>query len=412
VEQSNHIPAGPEDLTPERLTEMLRVSDRLRTSKVTGVETEILGEGEGFLGTIVRHKLSYDHEEATAPASLIAKFPISLDLNRGLAESVGVYEREIRFYRDLAAKTKVRKPELYYSAMDSNPMLEKTDQIERLLNPIPAWLIKLVLPLLTKFNSRSKRRYVLLMEDLSPAMPGNQVKGCGFDVAKVIVRELAIMHSGWWQSPELDEIKWLTRINYLAPFMHKIIKGETDSFIAALSAEMPVAAELIPSISDHIIELVDRLSEPPITLLHGDYRLDNMCLSGNGSDVKMTLFDWQTMILGRGPFDLAYFITGNLPTEEALKVESQLVRVYHSTLLENGVKGYDYDTCMTDYELSKLGFLYRMMAINIDLIDLGDGRGADLIEVWMSRLLALIPQDWERLLDEFCMPPLTDKLSN
>lgn len=399
MNRANSIPAGPEELTAERITAMLRDSNCLQTSTVTGFETEILGEGQGFLGTIVRLKLNYDSTEVTAPASLIVKFPIRLDQNRGLAESVGLYEREIRFYRELADKTNVCKPEHYYSAMDSNPLLEKTDQIETFFNRIPAWLIRLTLPFLSRLNSRSKRRYMLLIEDLSPAIPGNQVNGCTFDVAEILVRDLAIMHAGWWQNPDLDEIKWLTRVNYLAPFMQKLLKQESAGFMADLSTEMPVVLQLVPWLNDHIIELVDRLSEPPITLLHGDYRLDNMCLLGEGADVKMTLFDWQTMILGRGPFDLAYFITGNLPVEEAYLVESQLVRTYHNTLLDTGVKGYDYDTCMRDYELSKLVLFYRMSAVDSDLIDLGNERGAELMEVWMKRITSLIPQNWESLLD-------------
>lgn len=398
----NPIPAGPDELTPERMTLMLRESGRLRASKVTGLETEIIGEGEGFMGTIVRLGLSYDREEANAPGTLIGKFPIGSDKNRGLAEGAGLYEREIRFYRDLAAKTDIAKPDLYYSAMDPNPMLEKGIQLERLVNRAPVWLLRLLLPLFTRLSSRSKRRYILLMEDLSPAIPGDQVTGCSADVAEVIVRNLAIMHAGWWASPELDEIKWLTRVNFLAPLAHKFIKREADRFMAGANSETPGIMELVPWLNDHIIELVNRLSEPPITLLHGDYRLDNMCLSGSGTDVNVTLFDWQTMILGRGPLDLAYFITGNLPTEEALKVESQLVRAYHTTLLNNGVKGYDDEKCMCDYEISKLILFYRMMALDSDLsdlIDFGKGRGPELLDVWMERLTSLIPQDWERLLD-------------
>ena len=381
---------------------MLRESGRLQTSKVTGLETEIIGEGEGFMGTIVRLRPSYDREEGTAPRTLIGKFPISLDKNRGLAEGVGLYEREIRFYRDLAAKTEVRTPGLYYSAFDANPTLEKANQIEPYLNRVPVWLFRLLLPLLTRFNSHSKRRYILLLEDLAPAITGNQVTGCNADVAEALVRNLAVMHAGWWQNHQLNEIAWLTRVNYLAPLIHKMIMREADGFAAGLRSEMPIVVELIPWLNDHLLELVNRLSEPPLTLLHGDYRLDNMGLLGSGADVKMTLFDWQTMALGRGPLDLAYFISGNLHREAARKAESQLVRAYHTTLLDHGVKGYDAEQCMCDYEISKLYIFYRMMAIDSDLrdlIDFGNERGPELLEIWMDRLKALIPQEWEKLLD-------------
>jgi len=381
---------------------MLRASGLLDSASVTGIAAETIGEGEGFLGTIVRIRLSYDRKEAAAPKTVIAKFPIGLDGNRGLAEGAGVYEREIRFYRDLADRTNISKPLHYYSAMDANPMLERADQLEPLANLIPAWLIRLMLPLTTRFNSRSKRRYLLLMEDLSPAVPGNQVAGCRLSVAKAIVRNLAVMHAGWWDDPELYDIKWIARVNYAARLVRKVLKREANSYMAEFSPEMPILRDLIPWLNDHIVELTNRLAEPPITLLHGDYRLDNMCVLESGTDVNVTLFDWQSIQIGRGVFDLAYFITGNLPREDALHVERELVRIYHTTLQDEGVEGYDDEICMRDYDISKLVLFYRMIVLSTDigkLLDLGNDRGSELRAVWLERLRSLIPRNWKSLLN-------------
>ena len=87
------IPAGPEELTAPWLSHALG-------GDVRSFTTEILGEGEGFVGTIARIRLEANGE---APRSAIAKFPISVDQNRALGEQLGAYEREIRFYRELAA---------------------------------------------------------------------------------------------------------------------------------------------------------------------------------------------------------------------------------------------------------------------------------------------------------------------
>ena len=397
--RTNPIPAGPEELTPDGITAMLRDSAVLRDSNVTGFDTEILGEGEGFLGTIVRLRLRYDREEPDAPATLIGKFPTALDQNRGLAQAAGLYEREIRFYRQLADALEMRTPRLYYSAMDSNPALENADRVERVLNRIPAWLVLKALPLFARIGSRSKRRYVLLLEDLAPARTGDQVTGCGGEVAEVIVRDLAAMHAGWWASPELDELKWIARANTLAPFAHRLVMRAMPAFVEEFGSKLPVVHELTPWLREHGIELMNRLAEPPITLLHGDYRLDNMCLLGEGNEVRVTVFDWQTIMLGRGPFDLAYFITGNLPVEEAADAEPRLLRAYYDSLVASGVYGYDYSQCLRDYEIAKLGMFYRMMAANADLIDLGNERGPELMDTWLERLGALIPRNWERLLD-------------
>jgi len=172
--------------------------------------------------------------------------------------------------------------------------------------------------------------------------------------------------------------------------------------MAEFSPEMPILRDLIPWLNDHIVELTNRLAEPPITLLHGDYRLDNMCVLESGTDVNVTLFDWQSIQIGRGVFDLAYFITGNLPREDALHVERELVRIYHTTLQDEGVEGYDDEICMRDYDISKLVLFYRMIVLSTDigkLLDLGNDRGSELRAVWLERLRSLIPRNWKSLLN-------------
>lgn len=66
--------------------------------------------------------------------------------------------------------------------------------------------------------------------------------------------------------------------------------------------------------------------------------------------------------------------------------------------MDAGVRDYDFDRCFADYEMAKLFMLYRMMAAHTELIDLGEARGKLLVDAWMERLIAVVPQDWERLL--------------
>ena len=394
------IPSGPEDLTPEWITQMLRERGVARSASVTGFKTEIVGEGEGFLGMIVRFHLAWDRPEGGAPASMIGKFPTQVDQNRGLAQIGGMYEREVRFYRELAERVPIRKPVCYHGVADPNPGEGREEQVERWLNRVPTWLVKRAFPLLTWIGKRSKRRSALFLEDLAPARPGDQVTGCGAEEAEVIVRDLAAMHAGWWDSPALDELSWIPRAGYLARFMHRMVLEMRGDYVKELAGRVPVVAKLIPWLDEHTVEMMERLSSPPITLLHGDYRLDNMCLLGEGAGVRVTVFDWQTMLRGRGPFDLAYFVTGNMRSEDAIVAEPQLVRAYHSGLEAAGVRGYELEECRRDYDIAKLCMFYRMMMANdSDILDMGNERGSALFETWIDRLTRLVPSDWERLLD-------------
>ena len=63
------------------------------------------------------------------------------------------------------------------------------------------------------------------------------------------------------------------------------------------------------------------------TAIHGDFRLDNMLFDGSGSARPVTVVDWQTVHVGSGPQDVAYFI-GNAfaDVDERREHEERLVR--------------------------------------------------------------------------------------
>jgi hypothetical protein len=95
------LPERPEELTPEWLTGALGWPIRR-------VEREIVGKGQGFLGDIVRLHLASDAPDA--PRSVIAKLPKKA--NRAMGEMLGVYEREILFFQELAGSVPARTPEI------------------------------------------------------------------------------------------------------------------------------------------------------------------------------------------------------------------------------------------------------------------------------------------------------------
>jgi hypothetical protein len=128
---------------------------------------------------------------------------------------------------------------------------------------------------------------------------------------------------------------------------------------------------------------MDHLASPPCTLLHGDYRFDNLLYD----DEAMFVTDFQTVLRGRPAIDLAYFVTGSVVEDVD---EDVLIDAYCDELVTRGITGYDGDTCRRDYVLSKMLFLYGHVAAE-DLIDLGDERGAELLAVMRKRLFARVP---------------------
>ena len=112
------IPNGPDELTTQWLTDALRQSDTIKETAVTSFDASILGEGAGFMGQLAQVTLHYDRPEADAPRSLIAKFPSDIPENRDVGNVFRFYERETRFYQEIANEVELRTPRCYYSNMD------------------------------------------------------------------------------------------------------------------------------------------------------------------------------------------------------------------------------------------------------------------------------------------------------
>ncbi|MCH7800801.1 MAG: hypothetical protein IIC24_04560, partial [Chloroflexi bacterium] len=107
------IPHGPQDLTPNWLTEALRSTGAIRDVAISNIELERVGAGSGFLGVCVRITPTYTSPAALSPTSMIAKFPLSDSGAKAAANSTGLHGREIRFYAELAGKVCIATPQVY-----------------------------------------------------------------------------------------------------------------------------------------------------------------------------------------------------------------------------------------------------------------------------------------------------------
>ena len=134
----------------------------------------------------------------------------------------------------------------------------------------------------------------------------------------------------------------------------------------------------------------------PQTLVHGDYRLDNLVFPRAEGD-GVIAFDWQSVARGPGVLDVAYFISGSLRSEQAPEHELDLLRSWHEAIGAHGVADYPFEQCLADYQRCKLFIAYRTFT-GADLIDFSDERGTRLIHGWLKRLAALVPDDFERWL--------------
>ena len=300
------------EITPEFLTECLREAGYAQASV-----SEISGEriGTGQIGQCIRYALKFSGDAGDAPRTLVAKLPSDDPTSRQTGVMLRNYLKEVSFYQQLQGRVHIRTPRCYHaSIVGEGP------------------------------------EHLLLLEDLAPSEQGDQLAGCSAEVARAAVTELVGLHAPTWCDPKLRDLEWLGVANdatvaigralyqaQLAPFF--------DRFRARLEPD-EVA----------IIERVAGSQGPPFDLLgdvfsvvHVDYRLDNLLIDESKSPPSITAVDWQSLTLGNPLTDVAYFLGAGLLPEARREHERGIVTDYHRALVEAGIEGYDAERCWNDY---------------------------------------------------------------
>jgi len=295
------------------MTQALRAAGALKSARVTEVARTPVGNG--LVADSYRFRLSYDRPEPGAPDSVVGKFPATDPASRKSGTDHHLYVREVSFYRELAATVAIHTPRCYVAEIDP-----ATDD------------------------------FTLILADLAPARQGDQLAGCSIADAATALAEAAALHAPRWGDPLLSVIDWLAiRPAQLIPMVDaalpKIIVAYEDRYRGVLE---PDYIELIEKLPVAIPRMREDMSTPR-TVQHGDFRLDNLLFDVNGGAHPLATLDWQTVGVGIGAVDVAYFLSAALDPAARRANEAALVRGYHAELLRRGVGNYDWDQCWEDY---------------------------------------------------------------
>lgn len=322
---------------------------------VCSVDIEVIGEGVGFVGEVARLTMHYEPGGPEGVRTAIVKVPTENEGFKHLGLMLGLYRKEHCFYADAARHAPISIPRAYYNAAD----VEAGD-------------------------------FALVMEDMAPRRCGNQLAGCTDDEAELALRELARFHATWWESPLLDQFaSWLPDID--DPYF-QILEA---AYIASLPS---VEAKFGHLLTDHVMDVAKRYEgnyresflrgggRRPHTMVHGDYRLDNMMFSNTESGMELTVLDFQIPFRANGMWDVIYFLAGNFTPEWRREHQQEMVRVYHDALITAGVTGYSYEQCWEDYRAAALVLLGYLVtsAADIEPETLNE-RGQELIDVMFGR---------------------------
>jgi aminoglycoside/choline kinase family phosphotransferase len=310
------------DVTPALLTESLRAAVWI-PDDVSVVDIGITTIGAGQMGICARYDLQFDGEVADAPTSVVGKFAAADEQARTFMASSG-YPNEVCFYRDFASEVTIRVPACAHAAIDDD-----------------GW-------------------FTLLLEDLSPMRPGDQLQGCSVPQVEAAVQELVGLHAPLWDSPVLREhpqfssASGLADPEVLASALQAVVPGFIDRYGQAFAPDEVDFYQRLTTSARGWIE-----ARPTArSLVHSDYRPDNL-MFGTDADGRPTVaaLDWQGFGRGCALSDVSFVIGNALTADDRGANEERIVRGYHEALVAAGVDGYAWDECWTDYGRSLLSAL-------------------------------------------------------
>ncbi len=285
-------------MEPEQIT-----SDWL--SGVLGAPVTITANeriGDGLVGMNIRYALQVP-DGSGLPASIIAKLPSPDPTSRATGISLRNYEREVKFYNEIAPTVDVHVAQCFHGEWHAGT-----------------------------------GDFVLLMEDLSPSAQGNQITGCAADLARRSVLELARLHGPRWGDPTLADIEFLERRDAesaarLQMIWTMFVPGFLGVYSKYLDAE---GIALVERFGARIPDWIDGRSLPG-TVTHGDYRLDNLMFGGEQGGHPIAVVDWQTPGHGPASGDVSYFLGAGPWPNVRKEIERGLIAEYLTELGSYGV---------------------------------------------------------------------------
>ncbi len=329
------IPGSIADVTPRWLSDVL-------AAEVREMEVQQIGQGIGLMGDIFRVSLTGEG----VPDSVVVKLPSSFEENRTQGVALGMFDAEIRFYSELAPAVSVGLPEIYYTEIESGTA-----------------------------------NFVIVMQDLSGMTMVDQIRGMSIDQALAAVKVLAQVHAVWWDDVRNDGMLWIPdMVSERIAFVDDLLTQILPVFSGAFSEYLPEGGlEIYERFSGNYLSINRKLAgRSPWTLVHQDYRVENMLFGPEGSG-EVVVIDWQGIGRGPGSYDLAYILGGSLDTELRRQHEHELVRAYHDTLISAGVTDYSFEQLWQDYGLSHLQGGLATSMVTGGSMDLSNERGVQLV---------------------------------
>lgn len=314
------------EITPGWITSLLRGHGH--DAKVRALSSAPIGTGQ--VGATYRLSLDFAHNASNAPSTLVAKLPSDDQLSRAAGKNHMTYIRESRFYQLFAGKKPMAVPDHLYIAFDD----ESHD-------------------------------FTLIMQDLPHHVQGDQLGVPSLLEAQLAMDAAATIHAAWWGDPWLDTLDWLSGTRAVPPLLDAdtlftmFWPAFCDRYAERVTADMKRVGEAF----------LGRLGEWSAKragvrcLTHNDFRPDNMLYCADNPVKPIVIVDWQTVGVGSGAGDIAYYLGTAMDRETRRRHERALFERWIDGLIRHGVQGANNDALWNEFRAAAFsGFLMGVTA--------------------------------------------------
>jgi aminoglycoside phosphotransferase (APT) family kinase protein len=338
------------DLSPQWLTTALGAA-------VSDFRIERIGTGQ----MSECYRVHPDYAPGSAgPTSVVLKVAASDPMSRQTGAALGLYEREVRFYAEVAPTLGGPIAPCYHASFDG-----------------------------------AGGTFALLLGDAGPAEVGDELQGTTAERARMAVGELARLHAPAIGDASLGGAAWLNRESPVSPrLLAQLYAGFTERYGDRITPRHRMVCDRFVAGFDAYLEVA---ADGPQGLVHGDYRLDNLLFGGDGADRALTVVDWQTVTWGAAMTDLAYFLGCALTVPDRRACADTLLAAYHDALGAGVALTLD----AVREGVRRQSFFGLMMAIGSAMLVQRTDRGDDMFMAMLERhceqvldtdALALLPE--------------------
>jgi len=343
------LPQSLEQITPDWINRAFANGAGADRPAVIDLSTAVIGDELGFMSLVARLDLTYDGARGDLPASVVVKLDPTTGVSVSTAQETRAFEREVKFYREIAPEVDMRLPRIF-------------------------------------FAETSPEASIIVMEDLGDLVSYDQVRGLSHEHVLAAVREIARLHAHHWNNHDLLAKPWLPLHDH---FFDVGFEDLWPPFVEVYGLRIGREARYLGErVARHLRWIEARIAERPLTLIHGDFRADNILFGPSGAPGDVLVLDWQLGNLSLATIDVARLLGGSEPIAERQGHQYEVLEAWHSALIDGGVPDYSYADALYDLRLGALYSLFVPVRV-MDLAKGGQGtRSARLLDATAQRQFA------------------------